>query len=448
MNIIVQQRHRTKEKILDASMHPIRLLLPTELIERWCHELGYSWRDRVFGPVITLLACVWKHTQPKVVSARDVEDGIAEWRDDPAPGERSGSDFCQARSRLPHALLPRAAEHVGSVAAQLCAQIFHGLRICLVDGSSVRVCNTAALDAHYGRSANKSSRSRTPLARLLLLVCAGSGAVLNVLTGRFCVSEQALFLRLVEQLSSGNLLVADRAFGSFLQCCRVQFQGSHLLARLRVDRQGKKVQRLGYRDKLVEWKRPLPSYSAFPECLAEWPPKIYVRVIERRMQRRGYRSWNLLLVTTLIDPAVYPAEDLVKLYLKRWNIETVLRTLKTHYGMERMAGKTPDVVEKEIHSTVLAYNCVVALICQSGESPELISPIRAKNIVMRYAHCMSQAATCRLVQLFKRMLKLIATALQLPQERAPQPRAIIRSKNNYPLLKCSRDDWRRKYYAA
>jgi hypothetical protein len=312
----------------------------------------------------------------------------------------------------------------------------------------VRVSNTAALDAHYGRSSNGASKSRTPLARLLLLVCAGSGAALNILTGRFCDSEQALFLRLMEQLSPGSLIVADRAFGSFLQCFRIQCQGSHLLARLRADRQGKKVQRLGYRDKLVEWKRPLPSYSAFSECLAECPPKIYVRVIERSMRRRGYRSWNLLLVTTLLDPAAYPASELVEIYLKRWNIETVFRTLKTHYGMEHVVGKTPHTVEKEILSTVLAYNCVVALICQSGESPELVSPIRARNIVMRYAQSMSQAATCRLLPLFKSMLKMIATALQLHQERGPQPRALITRRNNYPILKCSRAEWRRKYAAA
>jgi putative transposase len=448
MNVIVQERHRTKEKILDAAMHPVRLLLPTALIEQWCAELGYSWRERVLGPVVTVLACVWKHMQPKVVSARDVEDGIAEWCQDQAARGHSGSDFCQARSRLPEAIFQRAVEHVSRLATQSCARMFHGLRVWLVDGSSVRVPNTQALDAHYGRSTNGTTWSKTPVARLLLLVCAGSSAVLNVLTGAYGDSEQALFLRLAENLAAGGVIVADRAFGSFLQCCRVQFRGSHVLARLRADRQGRKVQRLGQRDKLVEWWRPQPKDSAFPQLLPECPPRIYVRVIERSMHRRGYRSWKLILVTTLIDPLEYPAGELVELYLARWNIETILRTLKTHYGMERVWGKTPDIVEKEIRSTTLAYNCVVALMCQSGEAPELLSPVRARNIVMRCAHYMSHAATCRLMGLFKTMLQLIASALQLPQERAPQPRAILRCRSSYPILKGSRTDWRTNYLAA
>lgn len=448
MNVIVQERHRTKEKILDAAMNPVRLLLPTALIEHWCRELGYSWRDRVFGPVVTLLACVWKQMQPSVVSARDVEDGVAEWRQDEESCGRSGSDFCQARKRLPTAVLQRAAEHVGAVATQSRPPMFHGLRVWLLDGSSVRVPNTQALDTHYGRSTHGKSWSKLPVARLLVLVCACSGAVLNVLTGRYCDSEQALFLRLVERLAAGSLIVADRAFGSFLQCCRIQIQGAHLLARLRADRQGKKVKRLGHCDKLVEWYRPKPAHSAFPEALADCPPKIYLRVIERSMHQRGYRSWKLILVTTLLDPAAYPACELVEMYLKRWSIETVLHTLKTHYGMERMSGKTPAVVEKEIHSTVLAYNCVVALMCQSGEAPELISPVRARNIVMRHAHYMARVATCQLVGLFRTMLKLIASALQLPQERDPQPRAVLRSKSSYPILRGSRHEWRMKYLVA
>lgn len=386
--------------------------------------------------------------QPKVVSARDVEDAIVEWSQEEPAGERSGSNFCQARQRLPKAVFQRAVEHVGAAATRACARLFHGWRVWYTDGSSVRVANTDELDAHFGRSNDGRSKSKTPVARLLLLVCAGSLAVLNVLTGAYCNSEQALFLRLLECLPSGGLIIGDRAFGSFLQCCRVQVQGSHLLARLRANRKGKRVKKLGYRDELVEWQRPQRKDSAFPEWLAECPPRIYVRVIERTIRQRGRRPWTLRLVTTLIEADLYPACELVELYMARWNIETVLRTLKEHYGMERVSGKTPDVAEKEILSTVLAYNCVAALMCQSGEAPELISPTRARNIVLRHAHYMSHAPTYDLPTLFRRMLRRVAKALQLPQERLPQPRAILRHKTSYPLLRGSRADWRKKYLEA
>ena len=204
MNVIVAERHRTREKILDAAMLPIRELLPADLIEGWCVAAKHTWRERMLGPVVTVLACVWKHMQPRVVSARDVEEGVAELSQrEKLVGTRSGSDYCQARMRLPGVVLQRALEHVGDVAMRSCGMVWKGLYIWLMDGSSVRTPNTPALDQHYGRSTNGTRGSKHPVVRLLALVCAGSGAVLRVLTAAYNVSEPALFIRLLENLSAG-----------------------------------------------------------------------------------------------------------------------------------------------------------------------------------------------------------------------------------------------------
>jgi hypothetical protein len=370
LNIIGQERQRTKEKILDAALNPIRLLLPTALIEQWCRELDYRWRERVLGPVVTVLACVWKHLQPHRVSARDVEDGIAEWSRDGTSKARSGSDFCQARGRLPLAVFQKALQHVGNLATLSARMLFHDLPVWLVDGSTLRTPNTKALEDRYGRSRNAARESRSPLARLLVLLCAGSGAVLNTLTGSYATSELALFIQLLATLPAGGLVVADRAYASFLLCCLVSRRGSHLLARLRTDRLNKKSKRLDYRDVLVEWTRPQRAHSAWPELLMTCPETIWVRVIERQVVRRGYKTWTLRIVTTLLDPKVYPANELAELYFRRWHIETAFRTLKTHYQMAQLKGKTPDIVEKEILSAMLAYNSVAALMGESGEAPD------------------------------------------------------------------------------
>lgn len=448
MTIIVQDRQRTKEKILDAALNPVRLLLPTALIEQWCREADYKWRERVLGPVVTVLACIWKHLQPKVVSARDVEDGFAELARDGRDKTRSGSDFCQARGRLPVAVFQKALQHVGGVASQSAGMLFHQLRVWLVDGTTLRTANTAALEAHFGRASNGKRASRSPVARVLVLICAGSSAVLNVLTGSYVTSEMALFIRMLDTMPRGGLVVADRAYGSFLLCHLVPFHGSHLLARLRAERPNAKRKRLGYRDHLEEWKRPRREHSAFPELLITCPEAIWVRVIERQIVRRGYKTWTLRIVTTLLDPKMYPASELAELYFRRWHIETALRTLKTQYQMAQLKGKTPDIVEKEILSTMLAFNCVAALMGESGEAPELISPVRARNIIMRYAGYMAFLATCRLKEFYNEMLGMIAKALQLPQERESEPRAVIQRPGTFPVLMTTRNQWKAKNRAA
>ena len=129
-------------------------------------------------------------------------------------------------------------------------------------------------------------------------------------------------------------------------------------------------------------------------------------------------------------------------------LRAALRTLKTHGHMARLTGKTPDVARKEIQCAVLAHNCVCALMAQSGEAPELLSPKRAREIAQTYAGYMAFAPTVKLPGLFKEMLRMIATALQLPQERGPEPRAIVQRPSTFPVLMTSRTEWRSRQMTA
>src|SRR2546426_7522727 len=72
--------------------------IPQDLIEQLCRELGHHWRDRDLGPVITT------HLFLRQILEGNVP--IGELR------RRSGlsftdSAYCQARARLPRALLER-----------------------------------------------------------------------------------------------------------------------------------------------------------------------------------------------------------------------------------------------------------------------------------------------------------------------------------------------------
>ena len=69
------------------------------------------------------------------------------------------------------------------------------------------------------------------------------------------------------------------------------------------------------------------------------------------------------MVTTLLDPKLYPAEALVALYARRWRLELCLRDLKTTMGLEALRCKTPDMAEKELLAYLVAHNlirCVIA----------------------------------------------------------------------------------------
>jgi hypothetical protein len=443
VDVIVSNRERAVDKILSAALLPVRELLPTSAIEIQCRKLRHNWRDRVFNPAATLLVCLWKHLQPGRVSVRAAEDFAQSLAGVPASSPaRDGKDFCKARTRLPCAVFQWAAEHVGGLAHQQAAHVFRGLKAILIDGTTLRTPNTPALDKAFGRSRNAVRKSRSPLMRLVLLVCAGCGAVLSVTIGAYAVSEHALFMNLLALFKPDMLLILDHGFASFVLLSLARQRQAHFLVRVSSRMLKAPKGKLGHRDDVREWRRPSPSQTVFAHLLGQLPESMEVRVIERVIRRAGYRTWTLRVATSLLDPATYPADDLIELYLRRWRIETGLRTLKTHGHLARLTGKTPDVACKEVHCAVLAHNCVCALMAQSGEAPELLSPKRAREIAQLYAGHMAFAPTVKLPRLFKDMLLMIRTALQLPQARSPEPRAIVQRPSTFPVLMTSRSEWK------
>jgi Transposase DDE domain len=72
----------------------------------------------------------------------------------------------------------------------------------------------------------------------------------------------------------------------------------------------------------------------------------------------GFRTRQITLVTTLLDPERYPVTDLAELYGQRWQIETALAHLKTTLRMDVLHCKTVPGVLKELTIFAIVYNLV------------------------------------------------------------------------------------------
>lgn len=68
------------------------------------------------------------------------------------------------------------------------------------------------------------------------------------------------------------------------------------------------------------------------------------------------RTVRYRLITTLLDPRRYPAQDIVVLYHQRWEIETSYLELKsTILGGRVLRARTPMGVQQEIYALLTAY---------------------------------------------------------------------------------------------
>ena len=223
-----------------------------------------------------------------------------------------------------------------------------------------------------------------PLVRALTLFELGGGAMLHQVPLPHRRQEAPLLGRLLRHLSRGDVLVLDRAFASFGNLCLAAAAGVHLVARLRaplVARRGTRrtvLARLGPGDALVRWDRPRERTPAV--SLRRWlrlPAGLELRQVTVRVRRRGYRTRRVTVVTSLLDPARYPAAEVAKLYARRWEVETCFRHLKQTLDLGRLRCKTVAGVRKELLARALAYNLVRATMAKAaalrGADPERVS---------------------------------------------------------------------------
>jgi IS4 transposase len=87
---------------------------------------------------------------------------------------------------------------------------------------------------------------------------------------------------------------------------------------------------------------------------------IVVRVIEYALPNMPESEPRYRLMTTLLDPAMAPAQELAALYHARWHVESVFDELKTHLRQSRrvLRSKTPDLVRQEFYGWMLAHYAV------------------------------------------------------------------------------------------
>ena len=164
-----------------------------------------------------------------------------------------------------------------------------------------------------------------------------------------------------------------------------------------------------------------------------------MRVIRFTAVIRGFRNRRVTLVTTLLDPKLYPAEALVALYARRWRLELCLRDLKTTMGMEALRCKTPDVAEKELLAYLVAHNLVRCVIAEAVAAYQVdlerVSFKGSVDALRQYSAALGQARNRKMRrQLWEDLLLNLARDLVRYRPNRIEPRAVKRRPKPYPLL--------------
>lgn len=243
--------------------------------------------------------------------------------------------------------------------------------------------DTPELQNAFGQPGQQAAGCGFPVVHLLTLFHAGTGLLLRTIAAPLRTHDLAQASQLHAELAAGDVLIADRGFCSYAHVALLIQAGLHAVFRLhqkqlvsfRIGRmhsppfgpyknikglpKTRWIKWLGTCDQQVEYFRPkeLPdwldaaSYAALPASLV-------LRELRYRIEQPGCRTREVILITTLVDPQWYPAEELAGLYGQRWQVETDLRHLKQTLRMDVLRTKTVAGVHKELAMFALVYNLV------------------------------------------------------------------------------------------
>ena len=162
-----------------------------------------------------------------------------------------------------------------------------------------------------------------------------------------------------------------------------------------------------------------------------------------RCSAKGFRSRELLLVTTLLDPEKYPAPEIAQLYLQRWNVELFFRDIKTLLKMEHLRCQSPAMVQKEFLMHLIGYNLIRAVMVETVRRHDVplerLSFKGSVDSVRHYSNTIAQAKTkTRAAQLVKELLRVLASDLVPARPGRKEPRAVKRRPKPFPLLTAHR----------
>jgi len=405
---------------------------------------GKRMRQRVFFLSRVFWCFIWQVLQPRTSCRAVVRQVQAFCETECRSFDESNSAYCQARLRLPLICMQQALTDSAQAADSLSRQGVPGWNrpIKVVDGTGVRLPDTEANRKSYQYPGGQKPGCGFPVMKVLGLYSLASGAILKTLDAPWYRHDMRLFKDIWPELQPGDIVLGDRAFGAYVAMALLPLRGVDMVSRLNQCRNfsRRNAKKIGPSEWLVIWTKPCNRPAYFPE--EEWatvPEQITTRIIHVRIHIKGFRTQEIWLSTTLLDPGAYPAEQLAQLYLRRWDMELCLRDLKTTMGMEELRCKSPAMLQKELLAFLIAHNFIRCLIAESATAYQVprarisfkgaVDAARSFHQAMRMARSIGKAR-----QLHHRLLEILALDLVPLRPGRWEPRAVKRRPKPYQRL--------------
>jgi len=234
---------------------------------------------------------------------------------------------------------------------------YRGLHLVAIDGVSFSLPNTEQVKGKCKKGGNQRGRAAFAKLQCAALVELVMHNPLAAMLGWQGESEWKLAQGLLDHLPEKCLLLADRLYGC----------GAFIAAALEVlqQRQGHFLFRVKHGLKILRRLRRFKDGSQLVQIHALDPSNHHrviatmeVREIRATIRRRGHRPVQIRLWTSL-NCAQGSAQELVSLYMSRWEQELYFRELKSQLGInDLLRSQTPETAAQEVATMIIGTSLI------------------------------------------------------------------------------------------
>ena len=360
---LLERKAREADQLCLTQLHSLFAEVLPPWLSSYKASQGINSRHRIYTPLVTFWAFLSQTLDADGSCRRAVTrvQTLCSALGLELPDEDTGA-YCTARARLPIKLLLRLHSHITQ---RLGVLPHEGRRVLVMDGTAIRMPDSKANAALYMQAPQQKPGCGFPLMPVLGLFDLSSGTWIGAVKSKGRAHDALLAWRMLRHLRKGDILIADRAFGSYAFIAACKARGVDVVMRLHQGRdpQVEKGKRVGDNDWHVTWSRPLKApqgrYRAMHKALHDaLPTTLDLRLVKVRTASPGFRTQELQIVTTLRDTHAHSAAQIAAWYHQRWQVEIYFDDIKTSLHMHAFRCKSPHMVVRELLMHMIAHNLV------------------------------------------------------------------------------------------
>lgn len=418
--------------------------------------------DDIYTPALTLWG--WLAQSLHAEKARSCVAAVARittlcvalGRQPPSPDTGT---YCRARAKLPETVLRRLVYTLGDgLESHVPADwLWLGRHVKVGDGTTLLAPDTPENQEAWPQARTQKPGVGFPILRMVVLLSLATAALCGLAVGPYKgkeTGEPALLRELLDRFQPGDVFLGDCCYCSYFLLALLLAGGVDVVVRQHQGRRTdfRRGKCLGNADHVVLWQRPQRPEWMDEETYATIPETLTVRELRVRVEVRGFRVRELVVVTTLADASRYPAAEMARLFRARWHVELDLRNIKTSLRLDDLRGKRPETIRREIWIHWLAYNLIRKVMAQAAlgheKLPRELSFASALAAVSG-AGTLASVADASLLSLHTQAQHhAIASSRAGHRPNRVEPRAIKRRPKAHKLLCRPRAEARAKLIAA